>query len=62
MIELTKNRLVREGNKYVDLCLVWTYNGKSYSVRIQPCFNNDYDKLIAIAKDVSVSAISVDEQ
>lgn len=61
MIELTKTRLVREGNKYVDLCLVWTYNGKTYSVRVQPCFKNDFDKLIAIAKDVPVSAISENE-
>ena len=48
-MELTKEKVNRDGREYVDLFLSWEYEGKNYKVRVRPVFSRDYDKLIATA-------------
>lgn len=50
MVKLFKTKVVRDGEKYVDLNLAWQYNGKTYTVRVRPVFAKDNDKLHAIAQ------------
>lgn len=52
MPKLLKQKVVREGNEYVDLYAVWSYEGKTYAVRVRPVFGRDNDKLMAIAQDI----------
>lgn len=49
-MKLFKTKIVRDGSRYVDLNLCWQYQGKTYVVRVRPCFGKDNDKLIAIAE------------
>lgn len=52
-LQLVKRHSKREGyEQYIDLLLVYEYNGKQYEVRIYPSFKNDYAKLYASAKDL----------
>ena len=48
-LKLTRQKVQKDGRTYLDLCLNWTYNGKSYSVRIDPRFARDITLLFAIA-------------
>ena len=52
-MKLFKTKVVRDGEKYVDLNLCWQYNGKTYLVRVRPVFGRDNDKLIAIAQNLT---------
>lgn len=48
-MELTKQKVMRDGKMYTDLFLSWNYESKTYKVRVRPVFNCDFDKLIATA-------------
>lgn len=51
-MKLLKQNIERNGVKYVDLYGAWTYDGKTYCVRIRPVFGRDNDKLMSIAETV----------
>lgn len=42
----------KDNKQFLDFYLAWSYNGKVYSVRINPQFPRDYDKLGAIAQEI----------
>lgn len=46
---LMKEKVSKNGMTYTDFYLVWVYKEKTYSVRVMPCFGDDYDKLYACA-------------
>lgn len=52
-MKLLKQEIVKEnGNKYTDLYAVWTYQSKTYCVRVRPVFGRDNDKLMSVAQEV----------
>ena len=46
-MKLVKSYVERDGKRYTDLNLVWTYNGKEYAVRVRPCFKQDFTLLLS---------------
>lgn len=51
-MELFKEQCKRPGyEKLTDYTLVWSHEGKTYSVRVKPCFKKDYKFFQAHAKD-----------
>lgn len=48
--KLIKQRVKREGKEYIDLYALWSYEGKTYAVRVRPVFGRDNDKLMSIAE------------
>lgn len=51
-MKLLRQEIEKEGRKYTDFYYCWKYNGKTYKVRVRPVFNQDYDKLGAVAQKV----------
>lgn len=51
-MKVLKQNVERDGKKYVDLYGAWTYENKTYCVRIRPVFGKDNDKLMSIATPV----------
>lgn len=42
-------RLNNKGEAYIDLYLAWTYENKTYLVRVFPSFHKDYKLLASTA-------------
>ena len=52
-MKLLKQDIEKEnGNKYTDLYACWTFEGKTYCVRVRPVFGRDNDKLMSVAQAV----------
>lgn len=50
-MKLVKEQCKREGfEKYTDLFLCFTHEGKDYKVRVRPLFAGYYDLLVKVAK------------
>lgn len=51
-MKLLKQEVENNGKKYIDLYAVWTYQSKTYCVRVRPVFGRDNDKLMSMAQEV----------
>lgn len=52
-MELLKEKCKREGfEKYWDLYLKWSYEGKEYLVRVRPVFPTNNKHMLAKAKAI----------
>ena len=49
-MRLFKQRVYKDNKRYSDLYLVWTHEGKTYKVRIEPRFRNNKALLLAQAE------------
>ena len=50
-VKMYKRRVVKNGKRYMDLVLVWTYGDKVYEVRFNPTFARDWSKCISQAQE-----------
>lgn len=52
-LRLLSQPCAREGfERYTDLFLVWTHNGKTFCVRVNPQFRKDFKLLLAHSEHI----------
>lgn len=49
-LRLNYKKTHKEDKTFIDLCLSWTFEGKTYNVPIKPRFKSGYTLLVAAAK------------
>lgn len=49
-MKLYKKVTTKENKQYIDLFLEWSFKGKTYLVRIDPTFKNNFRLLVANAE------------
>ena len=49
LLKVVSERKDSNGAPYTDLYVAWSYQGKSYLVRVRPAFSCDFKKLVSHA-------------
>lgn len=49
-----KQKVYIDNHYYIDIYVAWSFNNKTYYVRLKPVFGRDFNKLVAIAQEIPV--------